>query len=113
MKKLDLAIRFFFLIIIVVMPALSVKAGINYYEPSSKDIKVYNELLEPVFKVLNFVKYAGTIVAVLYLFMTAITFITSGNNIGIREANKSTLTFIIIGLVIIWGAPTIVNFLMA
>lgn len=97
---------------VLTFPVLSVKAAVDYKEPTRSDITVYNELLKPIFKVLNFVKYAGTIIAILYLLMTAISFITSGNNIGIREANKSTISFIILGLVIIWGAPTIVNFLM-
>ena len=112
MKKFDLVLKFLCLVILVVVPILSVNARVDYYEPSRSDIRVYNELLEPVFKILNFVKYAGTLIAVLYLLMTAISFITSGNNIGLREANKSAISFIILGLVIIWGAPTIVNFIM-
>jgi len=79
---------------------------------SNEDKEAFDEILEPVMKIYNFVKYSATIIAVMVLLFAGITYITSGADPGKREKAKSMATYVIVGLVVIWAAPLIVNFIV-
>ena len=79
---------------------------------SDEDKEAFDEILEPVMKIYNFVKYSATIIAVMVLLFAGITYITSGADPGKREKAKSMATYVIVGLVVIWAAPLIVNFIV-
>lgn len=79
---------------------------------SEEDQERFDQILNPVLKIYNFVKYAATAIAVVLLVFAGISFITSGGNQGKREGAKMMAMYIIIGLVVIWAAPLIVEFIV-
>lgn len=81
-------------------------------ELSSEDKATFDGILEPVMKIYNFIKYSATAIAVLFLVFAGVNFITSGGDQAKREQSKNMATYIIIGLVVIWIAPLLVNFLV-
>lgn len=81
-------------------------------EISNEDKEAFDEILEPVMKIYNFVKYSATMIAVMVLLFAGITYITSGADPGKRENAKNMATYVIVGLVVIWAAPLIVNFIV-
>ena len=72
----------------------------------------YQEILQPVQNVYDFVKYAVTIIAGLLLIFAGYTFITSGNDPKKKEEAKNMVMYVIIGLAIIWAAPLIVKLIL-
>jgi len=79
-------------------------------ELSEEDKEAFDNILEPVMKVYQFVKYALTILAVLFLLFAAGTFIVSGKDHAKRESAKTMMIYVVVGLIIIWVAPLIVGF---
>jgi type IV secretory pathway VirB2 component (pilin) len=81
-------------------------------EVSNEDKATFDQILEPVMKIYNFVKYTATVLAVIYLVFAGVTFIMSGNDIAKRESAKMMATYIVVGLIVIWVAPFVVNYLV-
>lgn len=81
-------------------------------EISNEDRQTFDQILQPVMKIYNFIKYAATVLAVVFLVFAGITFIMSGNDQAKREQAKTMATYIIIGLIVIWVAPLIVGYLV-
>ena len=81
-------------------------------ELSDEDKATFDNILEPVMKVYNFIKYALTVLAVLFLLFAAGTFIISGRDQAKRESAKTMMVYIVIGLIVIWVAPLIVAFMV-
>lgn len=81
-------------------------------EISEADQETFDNILEPVMKIYNFVKYSATVLAVVFLLFAGITFIMSGNDQAKREQAKMMATYIIIGLIVIWVAPLVVGYLV-
>lgn len=79
---------------------------------SAEDQATFDQILEPVMKIYNFVKYAATVLAVLFLVFAGITFIMNGDDAGKRESAKTMAAYIVIGLIIIWVAPLVVQYLV-
>jgi len=79
---------------------------------SDEDKATFDEILEPVMKIYNLIKYVATVVAVIVILFAGITYITSGSNAGKREQAKNMIMYVVIGLIVIWGAPLIVNFIV-
>ena len=80
---------------------------------SAQDKQTFDSILSPVMKIYNFVKYAATILAVMVLLFAGITYIISGSDPAKREQAKNMAMYVIIGLVVIWAAPLIVNFIVS
>ena len=78
-------------------------------EISDEDQETFDQILAPVMKIYNFIKYSATVIAVLALMIAGINFVTSGGDVAKREQTKSTAFFIVIGLIIIWVAPYIIG----
>jgi type IV secretory pathway VirB2 component (pilin) len=99
------------LILLVLLLAMPIALAVDFNSAvSASDQQTFDQILEPVMKVYNFVKYAATVVAVLFLVFAGITFIISGNDQAKRESAKTMATYIVIGLIIIWVAPLIVSY---
>lgn len=93
--------------------SLPLVTALNFSEEiSEEDQETFDQILEPVMKVYNFIKYAATVLAVLFLIFAGVTFIMSGNDQAKRESAKTMAMYIVIGLIIIWVAPLIVGFLV-
>ena len=79
---------------------------------SPEDQATFDEILSPVMKVYNFIKYAATVLAVLFLVFAGVTFIMSGDDTAKRESAKTMAGYIVVGLIIIWVAPLVVQYLV-
>ena len=80
---------------------------------SDEDKETFDEILNPVMKIYNLVKYSATVLAVVVLLFAGVTYLTSGSNPAKREQAKSMITYVIVGLMVIWVAPLIVNFVVS
>jgi type IV secretory pathway VirB2 component (pilin) len=60
-----------------------------------------------------FIKYAATIIGVLMLVFAGISFITAGGDMAKREHAKNRGFGVVIGLILIWVAPLIVQFIIS
>jgi len=79
---------------------------------SDEDKETFDEILEPVMKIYNLVKYSATVLAVVVLLFAGLTYMTSGSNPAKREQAKNMVMYVVIGLIVIWIAPLIVNFIV-
>lgn len=109
-EKMNKAV--FWLILLVLFSVPAVLAVDFDGEISQEDQQTFDHILEPVMKIYNFAKYTASVLAVVFLVFAGVTFITSGSDQAKREQAKSMGTYIIIGLIVIWVAPLIVNFLV-
>jgi len=77
--------------------------------PSSGDTSTFDQILQPVWKVYNFVKYIATAIAAIFLVFAGITYMMSGSDVMKRENAKHTIAYVIVGLIVIWAAPFVVQ----
>jgi len=99
-----------FVLLLALMPAV---LAVDFDEEiSAEDQATFDGILQPVMKIYNFIKYAATVLAVLFLIFAGVTFITSGGDQAKREQAKAMATYIVVGLIVIWIAPLIVGFLV-
>ncbi len=76
---------------------------------SSTDKATFDQILAPVMKIYNFIKYIASIIAGIALLWAGVTYMMSGSDPKKREDAKNIATYVVIGLIIIWGAPLIVQ----
>ena len=81
-------------------------------EITAEEQQQFDKILQPVFKIYNFVKYIATVVAVIFLLYAGISYMTSGNDPKKRDQAKNIVTYVVIGMVVIWAAPLLVNLLI-
>jgi len=79
---------------------------------SAEDKATFDEILEPVMKIYNLVKYSASVLAVVVLLFAGVGYMTSGSNPGKREKAKSMTMYVVIGLIVIWAAPLLVGFIV-
>ena len=111
MKGKILAI-FGLVLLLSVIATHFVKATDFNQDISSEDKQTFDEILTPVMKIYNLVKYSATVLAVLVLLFAGISYMTSGSNPAKREQAKNMVMYVVIGLVVIWVAPLVVNFIV-
>jgi len=75
----------------------------------SADTTTFDQILQPVWKVYNFVKYIATAIAAIFLVFAGIMYMTSGGDMMKRENAKHTIAYVVVGLIIIWAAPYIIT----
>lgn len=111
MKSKTLAI--FGLVFLLSMIAMQFVSAVDFDQDiSDEDKETFDEILEPVMKIYNLIKYSATVLAVLVLLFAGLSYMTSGSNPGKREKAKNMVTYVVIGLIVIWIAPLIVNFIV-
>jgi type IV secretory pathway VirB2 component (pilin) len=96
---------------LVVVPTIVVAVDFNQ-TISDEDKATFDQILTPVMKIYNFVKYSATALAVIFLVFAGVSFIMNGTDQAKREQAKLMATYIIIGLIIIWVAPLVVQFIV-
>jgi len=79
---------------------------------SAADQATFEEILKPLETIYNLVKYAATVIAGLVMLFAGITYIASGSNPGKREQAKNMIMYVIIGLIVIWAAPFVVDLVL-
>ncbi len=72
----------------------------------------FEEILKPLTVVYDLVKYAATLIAGLVMLFAGITYIASGSDPGKREKAKGMVMYVIIGLIVIWAAPFVVDLIL-
>lgn len=72
----------------------------------------FDHILEPVMKIYNLVKYTATGIAALVLLLSGINYMMSGADPKKRDNAKAMAMYVLIGLVIIWAAPFVVQFVV-
>jgi len=72
----------------------------------------FSEILEPLETIYDLVKYASTAVSGIIMLFAGITYITSGSDPGKREKAKNMIMYVIIGLMVIWAAPYVVELIL-
>ena len=103
----------FGLVFLVTLLSMQVVMAMEFNQTlSSQDKQTFDQMLSPVMKIYNLVKYSATVLAVLVLLFAGVMYITSGSDPGKREQAKNMAMYVIIGLVVIWAAPLIVNFIV-
>jgi type IV secretory pathway VirB2 component (pilin) len=102
------------ILFVLVLVALPLAAAVEFNETISPEDKAkFDQMLSPVMKIYNFVKYAATAIAVVILLFAGISFMMNGGDPKKRDDSKHMVTYTVIGLVVIWIAPLIVNFITA
>ena len=79
---------------------------------SSADKAKFEQILQPVTKIYNFIKYIVSVVALIFLLYGGICYMTAGSDPKQKERGKNIITYVVIGLVVIWAAPLIVDLLV-
>ena len=102
------AILILILLLLTVIPV----SAYDFDDMSSSDKQAFDKILEPVMKIYNFIKYAATAVAVIVLLVSGVNYMMSGYDPKKREQAKNMAMYVILGLLIIWGAPIMVNLLV-
>lgn len=72
----------------------------------------FEEILKPLTTIYALIKYAATVVAGLVMLIAGITYISSGSDPGKRESAKNMVMYVIIGLIVIWAAPFVVDLIL-
>ena len=98
--------------VLMILPFAASVHAIEVPPPSGDDLSAFNAILEPVMKVYNFVKYAASVLALLFLVFAAISMFTNDNPME-KDKAKSKVMYIVVGLIVIWIAPIVVNYLTA
>jgi len=111
MKKQNLAM--IGLALFVAMTALQLVAATDFNQPiSASDQATFDQILQPVMNIYNLVKYSATVLAVLVLLFAGVNYMIAGDDPKKRETAKNMAMYVIIGLIVIWAAPIVVNFII-
>jgi len=111
MEKKTLAILC--LMFLVFSFAIQLVSALDFSDaPSSSDRQKFDQILQPVLKIYNLIKYLASAIAVVVLLIAGVNYIVSGSDPGKREKAKSMAMYVIIGLVVIWAAPLVVDFIV-
>ena len=108
-------VMYLLMLVLVVMPHVLADDGqnANIDTTISTDEKAkFDSILTPVFKIYNFVKYIATVVAGIFLLYSGISYMGSGNDPRKRDQAKNIAAYVVIGLLVIWAAPMVVNLLV-
>ena len=99
------------LILLIIPVVLADSASLNT-TLSKEDKAKFDQILEPVFKIYNFVKYISTVVAAIFMLYAGIAYMSSGSDPKKRDTAKNIAAYVIIGILIIWAAPMIIDLLV-
>ena len=101
------------IILILLLAAMPLASAVEFNQSiSDQDKATFDQILSPVMKIYNLVKYAATVVAVIILLFAGVNYMTSGDDPKKREQSKSMVMYVVIGLIVIWAAPLVVNFIV-
>lgn len=99
------------IVALIVAPTIAQAVELNT-TISDTDKAAFDNILTPVMKIYNFIKYSASVIAVIALLFAGISYMTSGDDPRKRDTSKNIAAYVLIGLVIIWAAPFVVNVLI-
>jgi len=101
------------LLFFVEMILIQIVSAVEFNQTiSDEDKATFDQILDPIMKIYNLVKYSATVLAVVILLFAGVSYMTSGDNPAKREQAKNMVTYVVIGLIVIWVAPLLVNFIV-
>ncbi len=101
------------ILLLLLLLTVQVASAAEMGTMSEDDKELFDEILKPVAKIYNLVKYIATSVAMMVLMFAGISYMISGSDPRKREQSKNMAMYVIIGLVVIWASPLVVEFLVA
>lgn len=104
--------QFFAVALLLVLIAMPLVAAQFNETISPEDKATFDQILEPVLRIYNLIKYAATFIAVIILVLAGANYIMSGSDPKKREGAKNMVMYVLIGLAIIWAAPLVVEFIV-
>jgi len=100
------------LTLLFIMPTIVLAVDFDQ-EPSAEDKAKFDQILEPVMKIYNLVKYIASALAGVALLFAGITYMVSGSDPKKRDNAKAMGMYVIIGLLVIWSAPMLVQLIVS
>jgi hypothetical protein len=111
MKKINM--KFVFALIFCSVLILNFVSAVDFDDDiSDEDKATFDEILVPVMKIYNLIKYTATVFAALALLLAGFNYMMGGSDPKKRETAKGTAMYVVIGLLVIWAAPLVVNFIV-
>ena len=102
----------FVILILIILSSGLVLGAIDFNEElTNAERQQFDEILAPVMKIYNFIKYAATVIGVLMMMFSGITFIMANGEQAKKEKAKHMATGVIVGLIVIWIAPLVVQYI--
>lgn len=71
-----------------------------------------DNILKPVYKIYDLLRYSATVIAILMMLVSGLSYMISASDPMKRENAKNMIGYIVIGLIVIWGAPYLVKFII-
>jgi hypothetical protein len=99
------------LLLLLVMPFVLAELDFNG-NLTDAEKEQFDQILAPLMKIYDFLKYAATAIGVLMFVNAGITFVTAGGEQAKKEKAKQMAVGVVIGLVLIWTAPLVVRYLV-
>ncbi len=100
------------LLIMSIVPLVYAESADLNAELSDEDKEKFDQILEPIMMIYNFIKYIASAIGAIFLLYAGITYMMSGSNPKKREDAKHIATYVVIGLMIIWATPLIIQLLI-
>ena len=94
---------------LVLLTYLVIQMAFVLAPPTDED---FQEILTPLETIYDFAKYASTTIAGLVALFAGITYISSGSDPGKREKAKNMIMYVLIGIMVIWAAPFVIDLLI-
>ena len=114
MKKNNSWIKYLSFLLVLIFPVMKVvHAGTVDTTISAADKAQFDQMLTPLAKIYKFIQYGATLVGAIFLTIGGITYMGSGTDMRKRDAAKNTMSFTLLGLAVIWAAPTAVGLITA
>lgn len=111
MKKQILGVLVISLLLALTMVQLAMAVDFNQ-SISAEDKATFDQILTPVMTIYNLVKYIASAIAGVVLLFAGISYMASGSDPKKRENSKQMAMYVIIGLIVIWAAPLIVQLIV-
>lgn len=101
--------RIIFMLVLLFVMVTPVLAAIDMGGVSSADKLTFNQILQPVKKIYNLIKYIATFVACAMAVYAGVIYITSAGEPRRKENAKQMITFVLIGLMVVWATPYVID----
>ncbi len=116
MSKINIKTKFVasLLLLLLLLPSLVLAQQPNLNTTlTPQEQATFDQILQPVMKIYNLVKYIATAIAALVLLLAGVNYMMSGADPKKRDNAKAMAMYVILGLVVIWAAPLVVSFIVS
>lgn len=102
------------LLLLLLLPSMVLAQQPNLnHTLTQQEQETFDQILEPVMKIYNMVKYIATAIAALILLFAGVNYMMSGSDPKKRDNAKAMTMYVVIGLLVIWAAPLVVSFIVS